>query len=98
MTNEKLSKMTFEELSELISRKATELHGLLEDINNETDFPAYGMINVSVENEFQEVGTHTAAIGRTSDICLALHSSEGLAHIIKLTNVINDHEEKGANQ
>lgn len=101
MTNKALDQMTFEELTEEISKKASELHGLLEEIRNDTEFTAYGLINVAVENDEQEVGVHTGLLGSALDVGLMLKNSTGLEDVLTLVHMIKsteDFAEKGADQ
>lgn len=101
MTNKALDQMTFEELTEEISKKASELHGLLEEIRNDTEFTAYGLINVAVENDEQEVGIHTGLLGSALDVGLMLNNSTGLEDVLNLVRIIKNNEdfaEKGADQ
>ncbi|UXV14901.1 DUF2482 family protein [Mammaliicoccus sciuri] len=100
MTKKALDQMTFEELTEEISKKASELHGLLEEIENDTEFTAYGLINVAVENDEQQVGIHTGLLGSALDVGLMLKNSTGLEDVLTLVNMIKSTEdfvEKGAN-
>lgn len=90
-----IQSMSQTELRDLISEKASELHGLIEQIDENTQFEAFGTnIYGVVDKEKEEDGAVAGftLYGRTIDIAQVIRREE-LTHLQMALTVVSEFEE-----
>lgn len=82
LTKENVKTLSQEQLIETLKEKSKELHGLIELINNDTDFECYGVSAFGVEDSEHEVSGGGSIIGNTLNIANLMNSSDELNEVV----------------